>query len=599
VDMGAGQSQPPDEGKEQKYCTRDVQSQTEQLQTTEQAKASAPTWTKEFASHLQKAVDEIFGDEAGGKNLLGLEFSFTIADPYIEDCPLIGCSSGFTELCGYELEDIVGQNCRFLTAPVPKEHIDWKVRKHVREFCEAVRQGTTYRRPDSDLEEWMPHSRPADELVCMQTNARKDGSLFYNMFYMKVFDISTDLGEERPYIIGLQSELPEGKKDLAILSKQLDQLDAKMSRVKDELSAIFFVQCSMARAGKASLLPETADMASNKDGNDDEPERIAPENLFEAFASTEVRPWEGGRFKHVRKLRDATRNRGVVELLKDEGSGKFVAAKQMPNSWVCDCHEEFMRAHPTEMELPWQDIGCTRFLNSVNYNYACNLEGVYRSDESTFVLLTFATGGDLFDLAQSGEKPGPERELALARLVVDLLTGVKLLHNMQIVHRDISLENVLLTSEDPKSNQVLIIDYGMASTERTFRHTSGKATYQAPEMHTKADHDAFLGDAFAVGVILYCLFVKDYPWLSTKPGKCKCFDFYQKKGFRAYCAKRTLRGSSSKIADCLSEPLMQLVEGMLQEDPEKRLTLGEKVWGDRRSVWDEPFVANCKKLLEH
>ena len=32
--------------------------------------------------------------------------------------------------------------------------------------------------------------RPADELVCMQTNIRKDGTLFNNMF----FDLGEDLG---------------------------------------------------------------------------------------------------------------------------------------------------------------------------------------------------------------------------------------------------------------------------------------------------------------------------------------------------------------------------------------------------------------------
>jgi hypothetical protein len=589
--MGSGESQPLEENE----CTGKVESRA-----GNQATSAAP-WTQETANKLQAAVDEIFGED-GGQSLLGLEFSFTIADPSIEDCPLIGCSTGFTKLCGYELDDIVGQNCRFLTSPVPKDQIDWKVRKHVRDFCEAVRQGKEYRRPECDLEDWMPRSRPADELVCKQVNARKDGTLFYNMFYLKVFDISLEMGDERPFIIGLQSELPDNVQTLSRLTCQLDQLDEKMSRVKDELSAIFFVHCSMTRAGKASL---AATEYGKKDGDEDtdgvpEPEEpIAPDNLYEAFTKTEVRPWEEGKFTHVKKLRDATRNRGVVELLKDEANGKVFAAKQMPNTWVCDSHEEFMRAHPTEMELPWQDIGCTRFLNTVNYKHACKLEGVYRSDESTFVLLTFANGGDLFDLAQQGQRPGPERELALARLVIDLLNGVKILHNMQIVHRDISLENVLLTSGEVAKTDLLIIDYGMASTERTFTNATGKASYQAPEMHTRQDHDAFLCDAFAVGVVLYCLFVKDYPWLSTKPGRCKCFDFYQKKGFRAYCAKRTLRGSDARIDECMSEPFLSLVEGMLHTDPDKRLTLGEKGWTNRRSVWDEPFVLKCKELASH
>ena len=58
------------------------------------------------------------------ESLLGLTFSLTIADPRLPDCPLIGCSAGFATLCGYEMEEIVGRNCRFLLDPVPVEQIN-------------------------------------------------------------------------------------------------------------------------------------------------------------------------------------------------------------------------------------------------------------------------------------------------------------------------------------------------------------------------------------------------------------------------------------------------------------------------------------------
>ena len=39
------------------------------------------------------------------------------------------------------------------------------------------------------------------------------------MFYMKVIELSANLGQELPYIVGLQTELPFGKRDLAQLAK--------------------------------------------------------------------------------------------------------------------------------------------------------------------------------------------------------------------------------------------------------------------------------------------------------------------------------------------------------------------------------------------
>jgi len=255
--------------------------------------------------------------------------------------------------------------------------------------------------------------------------------------------------------------------------------------------------------------------------------------LFSAFATGDVQPWEEGRFKYVRKLCDAPRNQGVVQLMRDQLNNELVAVKQMPNTWVRTCHKDFIESNPTEAELPWQDISCTRFLNSVNFKYACNLQGVFRSSEHTLVALTFASEGDLFGVASAGIAPGLEREAKYARVVFQLLSGVKQLHNFQISHGDLSLENVLLTKTGGKDFEVKIIDYSMASTKRIFQNClRGKPSYQAPEMHTRKAYDSFLAESFAVGVILYSLFVKEYPWLSTKPGACRISEFARAKGFR-------------------------------------------------------------------
>ena len=40
--------------------------------------------------------------------------SFVITDPSLPDNPIIFASKGFLELSGYQLEDVLGRNCRFL-----------------------------------------------------------------------------------------------------------------------------------------------------------------------------------------------------------------------------------------------------------------------------------------------------------------------------------------------------------------------------------------------------------------------------------------------------------------------------------------------------
>lgn len=291
----------------------------------------------------------------------------------------------------------------------------------------------------------------------------------------------------------------------------------------------------------------------------------------------------------MKQLCEAPRNKGVVLLMLDQATNKMCAVKQMPNTWLLTSHEDFVAAYPTESELPWQDIGCTRFLNSVGFKYACSLEGVFRGDVDTFVASEFASEGDLFDTALSGLAPGPTREAKFSKIVFQLFDAMEQLHSMQIVHRDMSLENVLLTRQNGKDLEVKIIDYAMASTKGTFlTGICGKASYQAPEMFTQKWHDPFLSETFSVGVLLYALFAKDYPWMATKPGVCKHFEYFRAEGFRELIAKRKVRKATDKIISVLSEPLKELLEGMLTIDPDERLSLGELE--GRRSVWDMPWM---------
>ncbi|CAE7380074.1 PHOT2 [Symbiodinium natans] len=48
------------------------------------------------------------------------------------------------------------------------------MRRHAKDFCEAIRAGKQFRIPDREREDWMPPGRPTDELFCFQRNARKD-----------------------------------------------------------------------------------------------------------------------------------------------------------------------------------------------------------------------------------------------------------------------------------------------------------------------------------------------------------------------------------------------------------------------------------------
>jgi serine/threonine protein kinase len=288
-----------------------------------------------------------------------------------------------------------------------------------------------------------------------------------------------------------------------------------------------------------------------------------------------VQPWEPQRFELVKTLQHAPRNYGVVELMRDiECGGSFVAVKRIPVTWTCSGPEEFKQQHPNAVEKPWLDAAVASYLHSVNYAYLCEPRGVFQDLENTYIVSTYAAGGDLFSWIQNGPKPGHAREKMVRPVMAQVFEAVSRLHNIGIVHGDISLENIVLMNDELP--QVKLIDFGAASLSSMSSGTCDKPPYVAPEMHASSNHDGFLSDIFALGVVLFSVAACCYPWNSTRPGNCKMFSYAYEHGLRPYLlARKTKGGNGEPLARTLSESLVLLLEGLVAMTPTDRVTLGK------------------------
>eukprot|EP00929_Paragymnodinium_shiwhaense_P071297 TRINITY_DN3625_c0_g1_i1.p1 TRINITY_DN3625_c0_g1~~TRINITY_DN3625_c0_g1_i1.p1 ORF type:complete len:421 (+),score=130.16 TRINITY_DN3625_c0_g1_i1:135-1397(+) len=323
---------------------------------------------------------------------------------------------------------------------------------------------------------------------------------------------------------------------------------------------------------------------------------------------SKVTPWTGeGGFTFVKTMQEAVRNHGRVDLMT-MSNGDKVAVKRMPTRWVRNGPREFKEQYPTASERPWYDFGFVYTLNKVGCPYVCNLVGIFRDDANTFVVASLASEGDLFGWCDNDPKPGKERETIMKPIVLQVFDAVRWIHMLGIAHRDISLENILLTEDGNGQMIVKLIDFGMGTLKRwCVKEVRGKQSYQCPEMHSDGEYDALLADAFAVGVSIFAMGVQDYPWISTKRNSCQLFEYVSAFGFTKLLERRKLRkGNGERLVEVLSPEFVKLVTGLVNFDPKERHAFGELCWSvdeakgvkKRGSVWDAEWLpgANARRF---
>jgi len=92
-----------------------------------------------------------------------------------------------------------------------------------------------------------------------------------------------------------------------------------------------------------------------------------------------------------------------------------------------------------------------------------------------------------------------------------LMSAISHMHEQNIAHRDIKLENILL---DEKGN-VKLADFGYSAKftpGKLFEDSVGTTNYFAPEIHAGIAHSGESADIFACGVILFTMLTGNMPF---------------------------------------------------------------------------------------
>lgn len=175
--------------------------------------------------------------------------------------------------------------------------------------------------------------------------------------------------------------------------------------------------------------------------------------------------------------------------------------------------------------------------------------------------------GDLLTYVRKRRKL---KEDVAKHLFKGIVEGLRYCHARGILHRDIKLDNILLTSE----GDIKICDFGVSKLVKageTLREQCGTPAYIAPEVFEGQGYEGFASDVWSAGVVLYAMLYGTVPF---------------KAGNMTELQRQICRGQTS-FKDEISPESISLLQGILEKNPQQRLSIAE--------ILRHPWMQNIPK----
>jgi calcium-dependent protein kinase len=205
------------------------------------------------------------------------------------------------------------------------------------------------------------------------------------------------------------------------------------------------------------------------------------------------------------------------------------------------------------------------------------------------------TGGELFDrIVDLGDDTFSEADAS--RIMWQVVSGIKYLHDLGITHRDIKPENIMFRDKDSDDlSDIVLVDFGM-STEfvagKTMSAQVGSPSYVAPEVLEGRYTEK--ADLWSLGVIMYILLCGEPPFHGDSPSQIM----------------RQVRDGTFDMNQVawryISPSGRDLVVSMMTKDMDERITLDEIIkhpWWEDAALHLQPLppsvVASLRTLEVH
>lgn len=239
---------------------------------------------------------------------------------------------------------------------------------------------------------------------------------------------------------------------------------------------------------------------------------------------------------------------GVVWRATDQLLGRRVAVKELALDDSLSAEESRLQRDRTLREA--------RAVAQLHHPHIIVVHDVVEDDERPYIVMELIDGGSLAERISAN---GPVDAREAARIGIDLLGALRRAHEAGVLHRDLKPANVLV---EAGTDRVVLTDFGIAQVAgaTTLTETGafvGSPEYTAPERMAGA-RTGPESDLWSLGVLLCAVLSGASPFRRDSLG-----------GILHAVVVDEIRPPAQ------AAPLLPVVRGLLERDPERRLDAAE------------------------
>lgn len=209
---------------------------------------------------------------------------------------------------------------------------------------------------------------------------------------------------------------------------------------------------------------------------------------------------------------------GITYLARDSLDRTVVIKECFPSAMCCR-RQRSVRVRSESYQEDFQSIVKyfgqeARRLAKLSHPNIVGVHQVFEDNQTAYMALDFVRGQDLLDLIEY--EPDRLSPTDVRRLLMKLLGAVAYIHDRDILHRDISPDNILVDD----ANSPVLIDFGAAREEATRRtrlvtqQATVKDGYSPQEFYVAGAQQTPSSDLYALAATFYHLIAGEAPPVS-------------------------------------------------------------------------------------